>query len=302
MDLKHLEDFVSLCETRSFSRSAAARNVTQSAFSRRIQALELWLGASLIDRSTFPTSLTDEGRSFRETADEVLNMLRDARADMQTRRLLSLKTVSFAALHTLALSVFPEWLKDIERILGPLKTDVLADNSHNCIQSLVEGKSDFLLTFHHDAVPMSLDPERFPFIVLGEDRLLAASRCENGKPLFTLDERVGIAREAFKDLNNVEVMGFSGLLMNFVQQHGARVVVRGVRAVSDFDYEFQLAGMNRQLYPDVETIFMTPGEQYAYVSATLVREITILGGNVGKFVSPFVAGRLAEKVKQLGGK
>lgn len=186
MDLKHLEDFVSLCDTRSFSRSAIARNVTQSAFSRRIQALELWLGTSLIDRSTFPTSLTQEGRLFRETADEVLNMLQDARSDMQARRQLSRRTISFAALHTLALSVFPEWLKDIERSLGPLKTDVLADNSHNCIESLVEGKSDFLLTFHHDAVPLSIDPERFPFIVLGEDRLLAVSRCEDGKPLFAL--------------------------------------------------------------------------------------------------------------------
>jgi pantetheine-phosphate adenylyltransferase len=132
--------------------------------------------------------------------------------------------------------------------------------------------------------------------------ILAVADSKSKKPLFTLDERVFIAREAFKDLKNVEVMGFSGLLMNFVQQHGARVVVRGVRAVSDFDYEFQLAGMNRQLHPDVETIFMTPGEQYAYLSATLVREIAILGGNVSKFVSPLVAARLAEKVKQLGGK
>ncbi|RYY24568.1 MAG: LysR family transcriptional regulator [Sphingomonadales bacterium] len=187
MDLKHLKDFISLCETRSFSRSATARNVTQSAFSRRIQALELWLGASLIDRSTFPTSLTDEGLLFRATADEVLTMLEDARSDMQARHQQSRRTISFAALHTLALSVFPEWLKDIERTLGVLKTDVLADNSHNCIQSLVEGKSDFLLTFHHDSVPISIDPERFPFIVLGEDRLLAASRCENGEAVFALD-------------------------------------------------------------------------------------------------------------------
>ena len=132
--------------------------------------------------------------------------------------------------------------------------------------------------------------------------ILAVADSKAKKPLFTLEERVAIAREAFKDLKNVQVMGFSGLLMNFVQQHGARVVVRGVRAVSDFDYEFQLAGMNRQLYPDVETIFMTPGEQFGYVSATLVREITILGGDVNKFVSPQVAARLAEKVKQLGGK
>lgn len=132
--------------------------------------------------------------------------------------------------------------------------------------------------------------------------ILAVADSKSKKPLFTLDERIAIAREAFKDLQNVEVVGFTGLLMNFVRQHGARVLVRGVRAVSDFDYEFQLAGMNRQLYPEVETIFMTPGEQYAYVSATLVREISILGGDVSKFVSPLVATRLAEKVKQREGK
>ena len=126
---------------------------------------------------------------------------------------------------------------------------------------------------------------------------LAVADSQSKKPLFTLDERVAIARESLKDFKNVEVMGFSGLLMNFVQQHNARVVLRGVRAMSDFDYEFQLAGMNRQLYPDVETIFMTPGEQYAYVSATLVREISILGGDVRKFVSPFVAAQLDAKIK-----
>lgn len=187
MDLKHLQDFVSLCTTRSFSRSAVARNVTQSAFSRRIQALELWLGTALIDRSTFPTTLTAEGRLFRETAEEVLSLLENARADIQARRAGSRKTISFAALHTLALSVFPDWLRQIERVLGPLKTDVLADNSHNCMQSLVEGRSDFLLTFHHDAVPVSLDGDRYPFLVLGSDRLLAVSRAEDGVPLFRLE-------------------------------------------------------------------------------------------------------------------
>lgn len=132
--------------------------------------------------------------------------------------------------------------------------------------------------------------------------ILAVADSKSKKPLFTLEERVAIAREAFKDLKNVEVMGFSGLLMNFVQQHGARVVVRGVRAVSDFDYEFQLAGMNRQMYPDVETIFMTPGEQFAYVSATLVREISLLGGDATKFVSAPVAQHLENKIKQPGGR
>ncbi|HTD91605.1 MAG TPA: pantetheine-phosphate adenylyltransferase [Burkholderiales bacterium] len=138
--------------------------------------------------------------------------------------------------------------------------------------------------------------------LFGGGVILAVADSKSKKPLFTLEERVAIARESLKDVDNVEVMGFSGLLMNFAQEHGARVVLRGVRAVSDFDYEFQLAGMNRQLYPGVETIFLTPGEQYAYVSATLVREICILGGDVNKFVSPLVAGRLADKVRQLGGK
>ncbi len=188
MDLKHLEDFISLCETGSFSRSAAVRNVTQSAFSRRIQALETWIGAALIDRSTYPTSLTHEGRMFRETADEVLNLLQDARDDTRARRQESRRTISFAALHTLALSVFPEWLRDIEAAVGQLKTDVLADNFHNCVQSLVEGKSDFLMTFHHDAIPLSIDPEHFPFIVIGEDRLLAVSPCQDGQPRFALDQ------------------------------------------------------------------------------------------------------------------
>lgn len=128
--------------------------------------------------------------------------------------------------------------------------------------------------------------------------IIAIADSKSKKPLFTLEERIALARGALSDMKNVEVMGFSGLLMNFVQQHNARVVVRGVRSVTDFDYEFQLAGMNRQLFPAVETIFLTPGEQHAYVSATLVREIAILGGDYAKFVSPFVAKSLAGKIKQ----
>jgi pantetheine-phosphate adenylyltransferase len=122
------------------------------------------------------------------------------------------------------------------------------------------------------------------------------------RPLFTLAERIDMARDALADVKNVSVEGFSGLLMNFVQEHDARVVMRGVRAVSDFDYEFQLAGMNRKLYPDVETVFMTPGEEHMFLSATLVREISVMGGDVSKFVSPTIAGRLKTKIQDLGGK
>ncbi len=132
--------------------------------------------------------------------------------------------------------------------------------------------------------------------------VLAVADSRTKRPLFSLAERIDMARDALADVRNVSVEGFSGLLMNFVQEHDARVVMRGVRAVSDFDYEFQLAGMNRKLYPDVETVFMTPGEEHMFLSATLVREISVMGGDVSKFVSPTIAGRLKTKIKDLGGK
>ena len=113
------------------------------------------------------------------------------------------------------------------------------------------------------------------------------------RPMFSLDERIDMAREALAAYPNVQVLGFSGLLMDFMRSQGANVILRGLRAVSDFEYEFQMAGMNRQLYPDVETMFLTPSEQYMFISATMVREIATLGGDVSLFVSPIVVARIA---------
>jgi len=121
---------------------------------------------------------------------------------------------------------------------------------------------------------------------------IAASRSAT---LFTLDERVAMAREVFAGFNNVKVEGFDNLLMSYVKAQNARVVLRGLRAVSDFEYEFQMAGMNRTLHPDVETLFLTPAEQYTFISASIVREIARFGGDVSKFVSPLVAAKLKEK-------
>lgn len=121
---------------------------------------------------------------------------------------------------------------------------------------------------------------------------VAASRSVT---LFTLDERVAMAREAFTDFPNVRAEGFDDLLMDYVRGLQARVVLRGLRAVSDFEYEFQMAGMNRTLDPEVETVFLTPAEQYTFISASMVREISRFGGDVSKFVSPFVAKRLQQK-------
>jgi pantetheine-phosphate adenylyltransferase len=116
------------------------------------------------------------------------------------------------------------------------------------------------------------------------------------RTMFTIGERIEIAKEAARAYPNVEVIPFRGLLRDFVVDNGGKVVVRGLRAVSDFEYEFQMAGMNRQLMPHVETLFLTPSDQYQFVSGTFVREIATLGGDVSKFVSPSVLERLKGRV------
>ncbi|WP_334118269.1 pantetheine-phosphate adenylyltransferase [Limnobacter sp.] len=118
----------------------------------------------------------------------------------------------------------------------------------------------------------------------------------NKKPFFSMDERVQIAREVLSHYPNVEVRGFRGLLKDFVRDNNANVIIRGLRAVSDFEYEFQMAGMNRYLLPDVETMFLTPSDQYQFISGTIVREIASLGGDVSKFVFPSVEHWLNEKL------
>lgn len=128
------------------------------------------------------------------------------------------------------------------------------------------------------------------------DRLvIAVADNRNKQSLFTLEERVALAKAVTKDMANVEVIGFSGLLVDFVKEINGQVLLRGLRAVSDFEYEFQLASMNRKLAPEVETMFMTPAEQYAFISSSLVREISALGGDVSEFVHPVVGQALKQK-------
>ncbi|MBF6057587.1 MULTISPECIES: pantetheine-phosphate adenylyltransferase [Thiomicrorhabdus] len=132
------------------------------------------------------------------------------------------------------------------------------------------------------------------------DRLvIAVADNRNKQSLFSLEERVELAKAVTAHLPNVEVVGFRGLLVDFVQKIGGNVLLRGLRAVSDFEYEFQLASMNRKLAPDVETMFMTPAEQYAFISSSLVREISVLGGDVSEFVHPQVAKALADKLNSV---
>jgi pantetheine-phosphate adenylyltransferase len=157
------------------------------------------------------------------------------------------------------------------------------------IKAVYPGTFDPLTRGHEDLV------RRASTLFAGVILAIADSKAK--RPFFSLDDRIAMASEVLGDVKNVQVLGFSGLLTDFVRKQGARVVLRGLRAVSDFEYEFQLAGMNRHLYPEMETIFLTPSEQHMFTSATLVREIAALGGDVAQFVHPLVAKRLKQKAK-----
>lgn len=156
------------------------------------------------------------------------------------------------------------------------------------VVAVYPGTFDPMTRGHEDLVRRAA--KLFDKLVVG----VADSRSK--RPFFSMQERVEIATEILGHYPNVEVTGFQGLLKDFVRTHNARVIIRGLRAVSDFEYEFQMAGMNRYLLPDVETMFLTPSDQYQFISGTIVREIALLGGDVSKFVFPSVERWLNEKL------
>lgn len=153
--------------------------------------------------------------------------------------------------------------------------------------ALYPGTFDPITNGHHDLV------RRAASIF---DRLVVAIAANPNKtPMFSLDARVAMARAVLHDLPNVEVVGYSGLTVEFAVKNGLNVVLRGLRAVSDFEFEFQLANMSRHLSREVETVFMTPQEQFTFISSTLIREIAVLGGDVTEFVHPLVAVELRKQ-------
>ena len=160
------------------------------------------------------------------------------------------------------------------------------------IRAVYPGTFDPVTNGHEDLIQRAA--RLFDEVVVG----VAHSQAK--RPFFSLEERVGLASEVLEPYKNVTVLGFTGLLSEFVREQRATVIMRGLRAVSDFEYEFQLAGMNRRLAPGVETLFLTPSDKYLFLSATIVREIAVLGGDVSKFVHPSVGKRLAAKVTSLG--
>ena len=187
MDTKWLEDFVSLAETRSFSRSAQLRHVTQPAFSRRIQALEAWAGVDLVDRSSYPTRLTPAGETFHAQALEVLGALQATRNMMRGLQAGSTDMIDFAVPHTLAFTFFPQWVMDLRRRFGALKSRLIALNVHDAVMRLTEGSCDLLVAYHHPSQPLQLSPDRYEMLSLGQETLAPYAKAgPDGGPMFRL--------------------------------------------------------------------------------------------------------------------
>ncbi len=192
METKWLEDFVSLAETRSFSRSAQLRHVTQPAFSRRIQALEAWAGTDLVDRSSYPTRLTPAGETLYGQSLEMLQALQSTRAMLRGHTSAGQDVIEFAVPHTLAFTFFPAWLSSLRDKFGPIKSRLIALNVHDAVVRLVEGGCDLLIAYHHPSLPFQLDADRYEMVSLGEEVIAPYCRPEaQGQPLFQLPGQVG---------------------------------------------------------------------------------------------------------------
>jgi len=192
METKWLEDFVSLAETRSFSRSAQLRHVTQPAFSRRIQALEAWAGTDLVDRSSYPTRLTPAGQTLYDQSLEMLQALQSTRAMLRGHTSAAQDVIEFAVPHTLAFTFFPAWVSALRENFGPIKSRLIALNVHDAVLRLVEGSCDLLIAYHHDSQPFQLDPQRYQMVSLGVEVMAPYVKAESdGTPTFSLPGRAG---------------------------------------------------------------------------------------------------------------
>ncbi len=192
METKWLEDFVSLAETHSFSRSAQLRHVTQPAFSRRIQSLEAWAGTDLVDRSSYPTRLTPAGETLYDQSMEILQTLQSTRAMLRSHASAAQDVIEFAVPHTLAFTFFPAWVSGLREKFGPFKSRLIALNVHDAVLRMVEGSCDLLIAYHHGSLPFQLAPQRYEMVSLGQEVMAPYVKPDaSGRPLFTLPGRAG---------------------------------------------------------------------------------------------------------------
>ena len=190
MEIDWIEDFLCLADARSFSRAASQRHSSQPAFSRRIQALESWLGAELIDRSSNPPMLTPVGRAFRGFAEGIVRQLYQARSLLQGKQQTSEREIQFAVAYTLSLTFFPDWFAELHKSFGDTTARVAEMNVMEGATALVAGDADFLVCYHHPQIPVLLDLDRYPYISLGKESMQPYSACgKDGAPLHSLPGR-----------------------------------------------------------------------------------------------------------------
>jgi len=219
MEIKWIEDFLALAQHQSFSRAAEVRNVTQSGFSRRIQALEQWVGADLVDRSGYPPALTPAGRLFKEAADEILLKLYDTRAVIRHERRLPGVGLQIAAGHTIALNFLPHWLASLPPRFRQVRTRVIPINVHDSILMLASGNCELMFAYHHAKLPLFLDPGKYEHLAVGVDTLMPVCKARaDGRPSFSL---TGSTHRVVPMLSYAESSYF-GRCLAFLLQHAKK--------------------------------------------------------------------------------
>jgi DNA-binding transcriptional LysR family regulator len=217
MEVKWLEDFIALAHNKSFSRAAQVRSITQSGFSRRIRGLEDWVGAELVDRSSFPPVLTPAGRLFLEVAEDVTQKLLDTRSVIRTEQGMRGSGLKIAAGHTIALSFVPAWLNTLSDSIPDLRARVTPTNVHDSVLMLVNGNCELMFAYQHPDLPMHLDPARYESITVGSDVLIPVCRAKSGIPRYRLP---GTARQPVPYISYAETTYFGRCVSLLLSKSG----------------------------------------------------------------------------------
>ncbi|CAB3681942.1 LysR substrate-binding domain-containing protein [Paraburkholderia rhynchosiae] len=249
MEIKWIEDFIALARYQSFSRAAEFRNVTQSGFSRRIQSLEQWVGADLIDRSSFPPTLTPAGRLFQEAAEDIIEKLFDTRAIIRTEQRMAGKGLQIAAGHTIALNFLPAWLKTLTAHFGEVRARVIPTNVHDSILMLVNGNCELMFAYHHPELPLHLDPARYQHLTVGVDTFMPVCRPnQRSSPAFRLP---GTANRPLPLISYTETSYFGRCLALLLGQASAAPALQ-------LHYESDMAEVLKKLVMEGEGVAWLP--------------------------------------------
>lgn len=238
MEVKWIEDFIALSQHQSFSRAAEVRNVTQSGFSRRIQALEQWVGAALVDRSTYPPTLTAAGRLFEEAADDLLSKLIDTRAIIRSEHRMPGPGLQIAAGHTISLNFLPSWFNAVGKQIGNLRARVIPGNVHDSVLTLVNGTCDLMFAYDHPSLPLHLDPIKYPSLTAGRDTFMPV--CKPNARLGPMYRLPGTANRPLPLISYTSTSYFGRCLALLLSQADAQPILR-------LDYESDMAEVLKKM-------------------------------------------------------